>query len=81
MQCIILVGVRGEIKHERIQGDGGSDMGAGEMFNKGGVRWDDRVALPTDFFTKERGRRELVKTLDYPSLKRLRSLAASHTLS
>ena len=30
-------------------------MGAGEVFNKGGVGWDDRVAFPTDSFTKERG--------------------------
>ena len=47
--------LRGEIRHERIQGDGGSDMGAGEMFNKGGVRWDVRVAFSIDSFTKERG--------------------------
>ena len=31
-------------------------MGAGEMFNKGRVGWDDRVVFPTDSFTKERGR-------------------------
>ena len=47
--------VRGEIKHERNWGDRGSDMEAGELFNKGGVRWNDRVAFPTDSSTKERG--------------------------
>ena len=44
--------VRDEVRHERIQGNGGSDMGAGEVFNNGGVGWDDRVAFPTDSFVK-----------------------------
>ena len=44
---------RGKIRHERIQGDGGSDMGTGEMINKGSVRRYDRVACTTDSSTKE----------------------------
>ena len=46
--------VRGEVRHERVQGDRGSDMGTREMFNEGGVRWDGRVAFQTYSLTNER---------------------------
>ena len=61
--------VRGEVRHERVQGDRGSDMGTREMFNEGGVRWDGRVAFQTYPLTEERSGQELKEALSNPCPK------------